>query len=188
MTESLINRLEKFAGTKLKAGRNVIKGFPADIEDSDGSYIDLTVVDKDACTGLVKLLRAANFKAKRDGDLGISITEEVEGTAMNLIQELLGLNKPKTVTESDDSDDMDMSELIEKYCDQEKMYHFEGGRGVNNFEKIASVLGYRNMDYFLEDNPGCLEAMIQWLGKQKIQEWKDAMKSQLKDDDSAASN
>ena len=100
---------------------------------------------------------------------------------MNLIQELLGLNKPKIVTER--REEGDMADLIERYCDQEKMYHFEGGRGVNNFEKIVGVLGYRNMDGFLEDNSGCLQAMIEWLGTQNIEEWKDSMKEQLTDEE-----
>lgn len=73
----------------------------------------------------------------------------------------------------------DMSDLIEKYCDQEKMYHFEGGRGVNNFEKIIRVLGYRQMDDFLEDNSGCLQAMVEWLGTQNNTEWVEAMQNEI---------
>lgn len=178
MTEPLINRLEKFAGTKLKAGRNIIKGFPMDIEDNpDGTYIDMTAVDKDACTSLVKLLRAAKFKAKRDGDKGISITEGIE--ELNLIQELMGLDKePVQVTEAKVKSDM--AELVDRFIEQEKLWHFEGGRGVNNFEKIIKAIGYRNMDYFLEDNPGCLEKMVEWLrDTDNIEEWKEKLAAEL---------
>ena len=100
---------------------------------------------------------------------------------MKLIQELLGLNQPVQVTEgrSRRPGEKDIGELIEKYTDQEKMYHFEGGRGVNNFEKLIGVLGYRNMDSFLEDNSGCLEAMIEWLGTQHNDEWIEALEAEL---------
>ena len=100
---------------------------------------------------------------------------------MKLIKELLSLRQaePKTVTEGRRSGDM--AELIEKYTDQEKMYHFEGGRGVNNFEKIIKVLGYRDMDGFLEDNSGCLQAMVEWIGTQSNTEWVEAMESVLPD-------
>ncbi len=73
LNEALIDKLEKFAASKIKPGRNVIKGYPVDIEDSDGSYIEMEAVDRDACTGLVKELRDAGFKAKRIGNTGISI-------------------------------------------------------------------------------------------------------------------
>jgi hypothetical protein len=75
---ALIDKLEKFAG-KLKAGRNTIKGFPVDIDDSSDGHISMDAVDSDAAKGLVKALRAAKFKAKRNGDVGITISE---GTLM----------------------------------------------------------------------------------------------------------
>jgi len=98
---------------------------------------------------------------------------------MKLIQELLGLN-PKQVTEAHKNGEL--YDLIEKYIDQEKM-HFEGGRGVNHFEKIIRVFGYRDMDNFLEDNPGCLQRMVEWLMEQNSEEWVDAMKAELPDED-----
>lgn len=95
---------------------------------------------------------------------------------MKLIQELLDLN-PQQVTESGGK--RDLYDLIDCYLDQEKMYNFEGGRGVNNFEKIIKILGYRNMDAFLEDNSGCLQKMLEWLMEQNIEEWKEAMQAEL---------
>lgn len=75
LDESLIDKLEKFAGSAMKPGRNVINGYPVDIEDSDGSYIVMKPVDKDATTGLVKALRKAGFKAKADKQGEITIDE-----------------------------------------------------------------------------------------------------------------
>src|ERR1035437_4864430 len=93
---------------------------------------------------------------------------------MKLIQELLGLH-PQKLTEAKS----DLYDLIEKYIDQEKMYSFEGGRGVNHFEKIIRVIGYRDMDNFLEDNSGCLQAMVDWLMEQKSEEWEESMRAEL---------
>ena len=95
---------------------------------------------------------------------------------MKLIQELLGLNQLITEARREEGD---LASMIEKYCDQEKMYHFEGGRGVNNFEKIIKVLGYSNMDNFLEDNSGCIENMIEWLGDRNLPEWKEAFAAEI---------
>src|ERR1035437_1658541 len=93
---------------------------------------------------------------------------------MKLIQELLDLT-PQKLTEAKS----DLYDLIEKYIDQEKMYSCEGGRGVNHFEKIIRILGYRDMDNFLEDNSGCLQAMVDWLMEQNVEEWVEAMKAEL---------
>jgi hypothetical protein len=80
----LLKKLEKFAGSKLKPGRNVIDGYPVDLDDTDGTYFEMDAVDRDACTGLVKSLRRAGFNAKRVGQLGILVTE---GTAPERIDE-----------------------------------------------------------------------------------------------------
>jgi hypothetical protein len=85
---ALIDKLEKFAG-KLKAGRNTIKGFPVDIDDSSDGHISMDAVDSDAAKGLVKALRAAKFKAKRNGDVGITISEgTLMKTFIQIIQEM----------------------------------------------------------------------------------------------------
>jgi hypothetical protein len=73
--KSFMDNLDAFAGREIKVGRNIIHGQPVDIEDSDGTYIDVTAVDKDACTILMKKLRSAGFKVKRDGDIGFSVDE-----------------------------------------------------------------------------------------------------------------
>jgi hypothetical protein len=100
---------------------------------------------------------------------------------MDLIKELVALNQQAEITEEREEDE-DFGELIQKYFDQERMYHFEGRRGVNNFEKLIGVLGYRDLDSFLEDNPGCMEAMVEWLSDMNNAEWKEAIRSELHDD------
>lgn len=70
----LLQNVEAFIGGKLKPGRNVVKGYPADMKDEDGD-IGVVGVDKDATTGLMKLFRAARFKVKRHGDTEFSLNE-----------------------------------------------------------------------------------------------------------------
>jgi hypothetical protein len=73
----------------------------------------------------------------------------------------------------------DLADLIEKYCDQNKMYHFEGERGVRNFGKLVRVLdrNYDSLESFLYDNSGALQAMIEWIGSQRSTEWVENMQA-----------
>lgn len=77
LTEALIDKLEKFAGKKIKPGRVTIKGYPVDVTDSDGSYIEMDAVDRAAAEDLAKALRKDGFKAKRVGSLGILVEESL---------------------------------------------------------------------------------------------------------------
>lgn len=71
--ESLVDKFESWAGTPMKVGRMVLKGFPADVNDSDGEYMDLDAVDKDAASGLAKALKKAGFKVTRHGPMGLLV-------------------------------------------------------------------------------------------------------------------
>lgn len=71
---SAIDALERFTGGTILPGRNVIKGYPVDIDDSDGSYVYMRAVDKDAATGLVKLLRQGGVRASADKQSGIMVS------------------------------------------------------------------------------------------------------------------
>lgn len=64
----VFDKLEAWAGIKIKPGRNVLKGYPVDINDQDPAEgLEMLAVDGDAAKGLVKLLRGAGFKAKYGG-------------------------------------------------------------------------------------------------------------------------
>jgi hypothetical protein len=82
-------------------------------------------------------------------------------------------DEDKDEDEDADEDEDDLSSLIEKFCDQRKLYNLEGERGVRNFVKIVSALDsqYSSLDEFLYDNSGALQAMIEWLGSMRNSEW-----------------
>lgn len=81
--------------------------------------------------------------------------------------------------EGDDLADMSLGELIDEYQDRHRMWHFEGPSGVRNFEKLAAALGYGGyggiLQNFFEDNPGAIEAVIEWIGEQNLQDWKSSL-------------
>ena len=81
----------------------------------------------------------------------------------------------------------EMDQLLDKLVDQENLYRNEGRQGVINTCKIVRALGYKDPNYsmqldrgaylsdlllFLEDNPGALEAIGDWIRDQNVPEWK----------------
>lgn len=84
--------------------------------------------------------------------------------------------------------DMDMCELLEAYQDKQGHYHFEGERGVERLGKLCKTIGYNDrMCYnssdviaaFLADNPGAIDAVVEWIGRQNIPDWKQLMIASL---------
>lgn len=73
LSENLIDRFEKFVGKSVKPGRVNIKGFPVDLNDTDGSFLDIDAVDADAAKGLAKELKKAGFKVKTSGKTGLVV-------------------------------------------------------------------------------------------------------------------
>ena len=73
---------------------------------------------------------------------------------------------------------MQMHKIMDAYLDQHEYYNFEGRRGVERLCQLAGDLGYRdphhslqltrtacvgNLIMFLEDNPGAIEAIVNWV-------------------------
>jgi hypothetical protein len=94
-----------------------------------------------------------------------------------------------------------MSALVRKllkYRDQERMNSMEGERGFRNLCQIVSAIGYKDPMYrmqidrkatvgdlmdFFADNPGAIEAVIDWIGAQRNTEWEENLEMQLIDED-----
>ena len=75
------------------------------------------------------------------------------------------------------------NKLMQDYLANNKMYSFEGERGVKHMEKVMEdVCGY-NPDFcgvlenFFADNPGAIEAVVEWIGNQRNADWKDNLES-----------
>ena len=86
-----------------------------------------------------------------------------------------------------------MQEALQRYLDSNKMYSFEGDRGVKRMKQVMrEVCGYGDsymnsdvMQNFFEDNPGAMEAVIEWIGKQGNTDWKDNLESLVGPDEEA---
>jgi hypothetical protein len=63
-----------------------------------------------------------------------------------------------------------MLENLEEYLDQE-CGCFEGQSGVRSLTNLVGVLGYTDIEDFLCDNSGAMEAMINWIGSRADIDW-----------------
>ncbi len=54
---------------------------------------------------------------------------------------------------------------VEKWCEANKIYSFEGAEGVRNFRQLCEDIGYDNnpIEYFLSDNPGAITALLDFI-------------------------
>ena len=87
-----------------------------------------------------------------------------------------------------------LTELIESFQNEKNVHNFEGKRGLTFLCMLSRALGYRDSLYFgqltkdaiigdflefLEDNPGVIESIVEWIGNTEIEEWKDSIKMEL---------
>ena len=95
---------------------------------------------------------------------------------------------------SEDVKDMDQQEALNAWMDQHTQWRVEGRRGIETLCKLARGLGYQDPMYFgqigynmyigdliemLQDNSGMIEAMVNWVGERRNQEWEEAFKSSI---------
>ena len=76
--------------------------------------------------------------------------------------------------------------LFEKYIDQNKLYSFEGDRGVRRFEMMVNDIGdYKDIREFLADNPGAMEKLVEFVEQwtERNDEWKSNLKELVGQDD-----
>ena len=65
--------------------------------------------------------------------------------------------------------------LLDQLIDQERLYTFEGARGLRNMEKITSVLGYRSLTDFLQDNSGAVECIYEWIATSRCEDFAEKL-------------
>jgi hypothetical protein len=74
-----------------------------------------------------------------------------------------------------------MQAALQRYLDNNRMYNFEGNRGIDRMEKVMNEVcgygAYNTSVAFFEDNPGAIEAVIEWIGRQNCTDWKDNLES-----------
>lgn len=91
-----------------------------------------------------------------------------------------------------------MDQVLDKFINQKRLYRNEGRQGVINTCKIVRAIGYKDpymsgqmapgactsdLILFLEDNPGALEAIGDWIRSQNVPEWKANLEALLEPDE-----
>jgi len=93
--------------------------------------------------------------------------------------------------EEPEQDELEGSEILDKFMEQEEIYTFEGATGSRNLETIINALGYSGsgwtsrIEEFLSDNPGLQEVIIEWVGEtiDKVPEWKENLLAELAEEE-----
>jgi hypothetical protein len=81
---------------------------------------------------------------------------------------------------------MDQLELFDAYIEQNRMWHFEGHRGVQRLEKIVDeVCDYGSLTEFLADNPGAMEAVVNWIREANCLEWRQNLEELVAEEEDA---
>ena len=103
------------------------------------------------------------------------------------------IDQPTTEAEAEETEELDGAELLRKWQEQNKAWHFEGDSGCEKMERLVETLGYRNTGFrfgspiesFLSDNPGAMEAILGFIEEHLDQnsEWRENVESDLEDDD-----
>lgn len=85
-----------------------------------------------------------------------------------------------------------MQEALQKYMEMNRMYHLEGGSGVDSMKQIMrEVCGYTSgwsdtMERFFADNPAAVQAIVEWIGDQNNPEWTSNLAALVESDESEA--
>ena len=69
----------------------------------------------------------------------------------------------------------DLDELVDAWMEKNNAWRTEGPQGYRNLSKLVRELQYADVPTFLEDNPGAIEALFNWIKEQRVSEWKEAL-------------
>jgi hypothetical protein len=85
---------------------------------------------------------------------------------------------------------MTLTDLIEKWRSENRAYCMEGTSGVRHLQKLCEDIGYKDGQFvgynvallnFLADNSGVIDAIIEWIGDQEIEDWKENIRGNLRE-------
>jgi hypothetical protein len=85
------------------------------------------------------------------------------------LKELLALSEAKR--------DIDGEALLYGWMEANRATRFEGSTGVRNLENLVRTLGYNDINDFLTDNSGAIEAIIEFIKSwvDRNEEWANAL-------------
>lgn len=66
-------------------------------------------------------------------------------------------------------------DAFQRFLDHNKLYNFEGERGVRKLESLVHAAGnYDDLREFFADNSGAIQAVVEWMhtmSEQQVPEW-----------------
>lgn len=71
--------------------------------------------------------------------------------------------------------------VLHDFIEREGLEIIEGQRGLSNFEQIVRTLGYKSLNDFLIDNPGAIEALVEWIEQSDNATWHENIENASKD-------
>lgn len=102
---------------------------------------------------------------------------------MTLLKDLLALREPASTPITEARGGKSMQKLLDKWQDQNNINSFEGPSGRRNLEKLFAVLGYDSAENFLDDNPGAITAIMEFIASANVSEWEENLQDEVGDDD-----
>lgn len=88
--------------------------------------------------------------------------------------------------------------MLDKVLLHNNMTRTEGSIGVKNLAFVTRMLGYKDISYlgqfspdgsygdiieFLEDNPGAISALYEWIEENMNSDWEESLKEYLPEDE-----
>lgn len=82
----------------------------------------------------------------------------------------------------------DFDTQLDKFIDQNRMYSWEGSKGVHNLEYLVKAIGYKDnygdaIHNFLYDNPGAIEAIVEWIRNCRCTDWAEMLAEEVCDEE-----
>ena len=84
-----------------------------------------------------------------------------------------------------------MNAILEEYKETMKIGSIEGSSGIRDLNTLCEAIGYRengfrygsSLEIFLQDNPGCVQAIYDWIDENMVDEWEEYLESELPEEE-----
>jgi len=75
-----------------------------------------------------------------------------------------------------------MKQLVDRWIEIKKV-PMEGPRGLQGVEEMVKILNYRDLEEFVCDCSGFIDAFYDWLSEQTVPEWQESLLAEIPEDE-----